>query len=113
MTFYRVNNFWKAFSTSFLDYRNEYNKTKNNISASQAREDLLGSVQRDIEEYRGLNGSTRQEMYANERDHLLSSDRLADTAIEIARNGSKSINHCGQNHQSFAPINWLKMAPRS
>merc|ERR1711973_565987 len=36
------------------DYRNEYRKTKNNISASKAREDLLGSVQRDIEEYRGM-----------------------------------------------------------
>ena len=81
----------------FLDYRNEYNKTKNNISASQAREDLLGSVQRDIEEYRGLNGSTRQDMYANERDHLLSSDRLADTAIEIARKGSKSVNSCWES----------------
>jgi len=75
------------------DYRNEYNKTKNNISASQAREDLLGSVQRDIEEYRELNGSTRQEMYANERDHLLSSDRLADTAIEIASRTQDHLRH--------------------
>ena len=59
-------------------------KTKNNISASKAREDLLGSVQRDIEEYRGM-ASTRQELYQRERDHLLSSDRLADNAIEMAR----------------------------
>lgn len=68
----------------FSDYRNEYRKTKNNISASKAREDLLGSVQRDIEEYRGM-ASTRQELYQRERDHLLSSDRLADNAIEMAR----------------------------
>merc|ERR1739838_26743 len=43
------------------DYRNEYRKTKNNISASRAREDLLGSVQRDIDEYKGLRGG-KQEM---------------------------------------------------
>ena len=67
-----------------LDYRNEYRKTKNNISASRAREDLLGSVQRDIDEYKGLRGG-KQEMYAREREHLINSDRLADQAIEIAR----------------------------
>ena len=71
----------------FLDYRNEYRKTKNNISAARAREDLLGSVKRDIDEYKGLIGG-KQELYQREREHLLSSDRLADQAIEVARTGS-------------------------
>ena len=71
----------------FSDYRNEYRKTKNNISAARAREDLLGSVKRDIDEYKGLIGG-KQELYQREREHLLSSDRLADQAIEVARAGS-------------------------
>ena len=70
----------------FSDYRNEYRKTKNNISAARAREDLLGSVKRDIDEYKGLIGG-KQELYQREREHLLSSDRLADQAIEVARSG--------------------------
>ena len=60
------------------------NRCSINISASRAREDLLGSVQRDIDEYKGLRGG-KQEMYAREREHLINSDRLADQAIEIAR----------------------------
>ena len=74
------------FQFIFLDYRNEYRKTKNNISAARAREDLLGSVKRDIDEYKGLIGG-KQELYQREREHLLSSDRLADQAIEVARTG--------------------------
>ena len=84
--------------TSISDYRNEYRKTKNNISASRAREDLLGSVQRDIDEYKGLRGG-KQEMYAREREHLINSDRLADQAIEIARN---ALSHC--SWKGYFPI---------
>ena len=75
-----------------LDYRNEYRKTKNNISASRAREDLLGSVQRDIDEFKGLRGG-KQEMYAREREHLINSDRLADQAIEIASRTQDNLRH--------------------
>lgn len=82
------------------DYRNEYRKTKTNISASQAREDLLGSVQRDIEEYRGM-ANTRQELYQRERDHLLSSDRLADTAIEMA---SRTQDHLRQQRRMLGGL---------
>merc|ERR1712126_214138 len=87
------------------DYRNEYRKTKNNISASQAREELLGSVQRDIEEYRGL-ANTRQEVYQRERDHLLSSDRLADTAIEIA---SRTQDHLRQQRRMLGGLSTRMM----
>jgi len=41
-------------------------------------------VKRDIDEYKGLIGG-KQELYQREREHLLSSDRLADQAIEVAR----------------------------
>lgn len=74
------------------DYRNEYRKTKNNIFATRAREDLLGSVKRDIDEYKGLIGG-KQELYNRERDHLLSSDRLADQAIEIASRTQDNLRH--------------------
>lgn len=74
------------------DYRNEYRKTKNNISAARAREDLLGSVKRDIDEYKGLIGG-KQELYQREREHLLSSDRLADQAIEVASRTQDNLRH--------------------
>ena len=32
-----------------IDYTNEFNKTRNNIAVRREREDLLGSVKKDIE----------------------------------------------------------------
>jgi len=49
-------------------------------------------VKRDIDEYKGLIGG-KQELYQREREHLLSSDRLADQAIEVASRTQDNLRH--------------------
>lgn len=68
------------------DYTNEYHKTKTNFFSLREREDLLGSVHRDIESYKSSSGvnNRRAELYLKEHEHLRSSDRLIDNAISIA-----------------------------
>jgi len=65
------------------DYLHEFTKTKASIKANRDREDLLGSIKRDVNAYKnGLN--RRTDLYLKEHEHLRSSDRLADEAIGIA-----------------------------
>lgn len=65
------------------DYSHEFVKTKGNIKATKDRENLMGSVQQDINEYKsGVN--RRTEMYLKEHDHIKNSDRMADEIIDIA-----------------------------
>ncbi|XP_032227130.1 Golgi SNAP receptor complex member 1 isoform X2 [Nematostella vectensis] len=65
------------------DYSHEFTKTKANIQAYRDREDLLGSVHRDINAYKtGLN--RRTDLYLKENEHIRNSDRLTDDAIGIA-----------------------------
>ncbi|XP_031551090.1 Golgi SNAP receptor complex member 1-like isoform X2 [Actinia tenebrosa] len=65
------------------DYSHEFTKTKANIQTYKDREDLLGSVQRDINAYKtGLN--RRTDLYLKENEHIRNSDRLTDEAIGIA-----------------------------
>jgi len=68
------------------DYNREFRKVKTNIHTHMEREDLLGSVRRDIDAYNNAGGvnNRRQDLYLKEHEHLRNSDRLVDQAIEIA-----------------------------
>lgn len=68
------------------DYTLEFHKTKTNFFSLREREDLLGSVHRDIESYKSSTGvnNRRTELFLKEHEHLRNSDRLIDNAISIA-----------------------------
>ncbi|XP_067362553.1 Golgi SNAP receptor complex member 1 isoform X2 [Channa argus] len=68
------------------DYTHEFNKTKGNFLAIREREDLLGSVRKDIETYKSGSGvnNRRTELFLKEHEHLRNSDRLMDDTISIA-----------------------------
>lgn len=67
------------------DYTAEFQKTRNHLQSKKEREDLLGSVKRDIDAYKHDSGRNRRtELYLKENEHLKSSDRLVDDQISIA-----------------------------
>ncbi|KAM6985709.1 Golgi SNAP receptor complex member 1-like [Aplochiton taeniatus] len=68
------------------DYTHEYHKTRGNFLSLREREDLLGSVHRDIESFKSGSGvnNRRTELFLKEHHHLRNSDRLIDGAISIA-----------------------------
>ncbi|KPP77680.1 golgi snap receptor complex member 1-like, partial [Scleropages formosus] len=68
------------------DYTHEFHKTKANFLAIREREDLLGSVRKDIETYKSGTGvnNRRTELFLKEHEHLRNSDRLIDDTISIA-----------------------------
>ncbi|XP_029500891.1 Golgi SNAP receptor complex member 1 isoform X1 [Oncorhynchus nerka] len=68
------------------DYTHESHKTKANFLAIREREDLLGSVRKDIETYKSGSGvnNRRTELFLKEHEHLRNSDRLVDDTISIA-----------------------------
>ncbi|XP_053131147.1 Golgi SNAP receptor complex member 1 isoform X1 [Hemicordylus capensis] len=68
------------------DYTHEFHKTKANFLAVRERENLLGSVRKDIESYKsgcGVN-NRRTELFLKEHEHLRNSDRLIEDTISIA-----------------------------
>ncbi|XP_030078172.1 Golgi SNAP receptor complex member 1 isoform X1 [Microcaecilia unicolor] len=68
------------------DYTHEFHKTKANFLAIREREDLLGSVRKDIESYKTGSGvnNRRTELFLKEHEHLRNSDRLIEETISIA-----------------------------
>uniref|UniRef100_A0A7N8YGV8 Golgi SNAP receptor complex member 1 n=1 Tax=Mastacembelus armatus TaxID=205130 RepID=A0A7N8YGV8_9TELE len=68
------------------DYTHEFHKTKSNFFSLREREDLLGSVHRDIESYKSSSGvnNRRTELFLKEHEHLRNSNNLIDSAISIA-----------------------------
>ncbi|MEE6468612.1 hypothetical protein FKM82_008328 [Ascaphus truei] len=68
------------------DYTHEFHKTKANFQAIREREDLLGSVRKDIESYKTGSGvnNRRTELFLKEHEHLRNSDRLIEETISIA-----------------------------
>uniref|UniRef100_A0A665UQ74 Golgi SNAP receptor complex member 1 n=1 Tax=Echeneis naucrates TaxID=173247 RepID=A0A665UQ74_ECHNA len=54
------------------DYTHEFHKTKGNFLAIREREDLLGSVKKDIETYKSGSGvnNRRTELFLKEHEHL-------------------------------------------
>uniref|UniRef100_A0A8C5AZH8 Golgi SNAP receptor complex member 1 n=1 Tax=Gadus morhua TaxID=8049 RepID=A0A8C5AZH8_GADMO len=69
------------------DYTHEFHKTKGNFLAIREREDLLGSVRKDIETYKSGSGvnNRRTELFLKEHEHLRNSDRLMDDTIRQDR----------------------------
>ncbi|NXX19371.1 GOSR1 protein, partial [Podargus strigoides] len=68
------------------DYTHEFHKTKANFLAVRERENLLGSVRKDIESYKSGSGvnNRRTELFLKEHEHLRNSDRLIEETISIA-----------------------------
>lgn len=68
------------------DYTHEFHKTKANFLAIRERENLLGSVRKDIESYKSGSGvnNRRTELFLKEHEHLRNSDRLIEETISIA-----------------------------
>ncbi|MXQ84607.1 hypothetical protein E5288_WYG020764 [Bos mutus] len=68
------------------DYTHEFHKTKANFVAIRERENLMGSVRKDIESYKSGSGvnNRRTELFLKEHDHLRNSDRLIEETISIA-----------------------------
>ncbi|KAK3775476.1 hypothetical protein RRG08_027232 [Elysia crispata] len=67
------------------DYSQEFSKTSANINAMREREDLLGSVRRDINAYKNSSGlNRRSDMFLKENEHIRNSERLVDEQINIA-----------------------------
>lgn len=67
------------------DYSLDFKKIRSNIQARRDREELLGSVRKDIDAYKVSSGLNRRtELYSKEHEHIRSSDRLVDEQIRIA-----------------------------
>uniref|UniRef100_A0A3Q3WDG2 Golgi SNAP receptor complex member 1 n=1 Tax=Mola mola TaxID=94237 RepID=A0A3Q3WDG2_MOLML len=68
------------------DYTHEFHKTKSNFFSLREREDLLGSIHRDIESYKSSSGvnNRKTELFLKEHEHLKNSNSLIDNAISIA-----------------------------
>uniref|UniRef100_K7FC74 Golgi SNAP receptor complex member 1 n=1 Tax=Pelodiscus sinensis TaxID=13735 RepID=K7FC74_PELSI len=71
------------------DYTHEFHKTKTNFLAIRERENLLGSVRKDIENLRSYKSGSgvnnrRTELFLKEHEHLRNSDRLIEETISIA-----------------------------
>ncbi|XP_078235316.1 Golgi SNAP receptor complex member 1 isoform X2 [Pogona vitticeps] len=67
------------------DYTHEFHKTKSNFIAVRERENLMGSVRKDIESYKsgcGVN-NRRTELFLKEHEHLRNSDRLIEETIRL------------------------------
>eukprot|EP00123_Amoebidium_parasiticum_P000540 comp11387_c0_seq1/m.5754 comp11387_c0_seq1/g.5754 ORF comp11387_c0_seq1/g.5754 comp11387_c0_seq1/m.5754 type:complete len:224 (-) comp11387_c0_seq1:151-822(-) len=65
------------------DYTQEFRKTKANITAAKEREQLLTSIQREINDYKNPQNST-DSYYSREQSRLLSSHQMTNDAISIA-----------------------------
>ncbi|XP_057571069.1 Golgi SNAP receptor complex member 1 isoform X3 [Hippopotamus amphibius kiboko] len=62
------------------DYTHEFHKTKANFVAIRERENLMGSVRKDIESYKSGSGvnNRRTELFLKEHDHLRKSSNRRD-----------------------------------
>ncbi|NWS58901.1 GOSR1 protein, partial [Chunga burmeisteri] len=60
------------------DYTHEFHKTKANFLAIRERENLLGSVRKDIESYKSGSGvnNRRTELFLKEHEHLRNTNNL-------------------------------------
>jgi len=85
------------------DYIREFRKVRNNIHSHKEREDLLGSVRRDIDAYKNASSinNRKSDLYLKEYEHLRNSDRLVDEAIEIAMATKENV---GQQRRIFKGI---------
>lgn len=92
------------------NYSHEFQKTKANITALKERDDLLGSVHRDINAYKNSSGLNRRtDLYLKEHEHLRNSERLVDEQISVAMATKENLhlqknflNNITQTMNSFA-----------
>lgn len=80
------------------DYKLEFNKIRNNFAAKKDRDDLLGSVRKEIDNYKTASGLNRREMYLKENQHVHNSDRLVNEQISIAM---ETKDHLISQRQAF------------
>uniref|UniRef100_A0A3Q4HJT5 Golgi SNAP receptor complex member 1 n=1 Tax=Neolamprologus brichardi TaxID=32507 RepID=A0A3Q4HJT5_NEOBR len=75
------------------DYTHEFHKTKGNFLAIREREDLLGSVRKDIETYKSGSGvnNRRTELFLKEHEHLRNIAMATKENITFQRGMLKSI----------------------
>ncbi|KAK0167260.1 hypothetical protein PV327_004683 [Microctonus hyperodae] len=83
------------------DYKLEFNKIQNNFTSRKDREDLLGSVRKDIDNYKSGSGLNRRDMYLKENQHIHNSDRLINDQISIAM---ETRDHLVTQRQAFKKI---------
>ena len=84
------------------DYKLEFSKIRNNFAARRDREDLLGSVRKEIDSnYKSASGLNRREMYLKENQHIHNSDRLINDQISIAM---ETREHLVTQRQAFKRI---------
>ncbi|XP_034947474.1 Golgi SNAP receptor complex member 1 isoform X2 [Chelonus insularis] len=82
------------------DYKLEFNKIQNNFASRKDREDLLGSVRKEID-YKNASGLNRRDMYLKENQHIHNSDRLINDQISIAM---ETRDHLVTQRQTFKKI---------
>ncbi|XP_008557177.1 Golgi SNAP receptor complex member 1 isoform X2 [Microplitis mediator] len=82
------------------DYKLEFNKIQNNFASRKDREDLLGSVRKEID-YKNASGLNRRDMYLKENQHINNSDRLLNDQISIAM---ETRDHLVSQRQTFKKI---------
>ncbi|KAK4812190.1 hypothetical protein QYF61_009082 [Mycteria americana] len=82
------------------DYTHEFHKTKANFLAIRERENLLGSVRKDIESYKGGSGvnNRRTELFLKEHEHLRNSDRLIEETISARWNKDGFLYRCTEKN---------------
>jgi Golgi SNAP receptor complex protein 1 len=94
------------------DFQHEFNKIKGNIETQREREDLLGSVRRDIDNHyrqqqqirdrtNGQGGSGSNDMFISERDRLLRSNQEAEYAIQVGLEAREGLRHQRQQMQGM------------
>ncbi|KAI4481037.1 Golgi SNAP receptor complex member 1 [Polistes fuscatus] len=83
------------------DYKLEFSKIRNNFAIRKDREDLLGSVRKEIDNYKTTSGLNRREMYLKENQHIHNSDRLINDQISIAM---ETREHLITQRQAFKRI---------
>ncbi|KAF7386243.1 hypothetical protein HZH68_013375 [Vespula germanica] len=83
------------------DYKLEFNKIRNNFAIRKDREDLLGNVRKEIDNYKTTSGLNRREMYLKENQHIHNSDRLINDQISIAM---ETREHLITQRQAFKRI---------
>lgn len=82
------------------DFQHEFNKIKGNIETQRQREDLLGSVRRDIDNHyrqqqqirdRHQGGNNSTDMFISEQQSLLRSTQEAEYAIDVGRRAREGL----------------------
>ncbi|KAM7139829.1 Golgi SNAP receptor complex member 1 isoform 3-T5 [Macrochelys suwanniensis] len=90
------------------DYTHEFHKTKTNFLAVRERENLLGSVRKDIESYKSGSGvnNRRTELFLKEHEHLRNSDRLIEETIRTDPELGTSLRDAAGKAIHRAPSGW-------